>query len=85
MVSALPCAAMTIWSLYLYFWADWNRKVSEDLMSLGLYGLWLLPLAIISLVLACFSRGWRMRSLRLAMIYFVGWIVIIIVDCIGYH
>ena len=83
-VCALPCAILTLWTLWLYFGFGRNRTVSEDLMQLCLETLWLSPVALASVVLSCFARGWRVQCLTLASIYFAGWLVVIIAEWSSY-
>ena len=78
-VCALPCAILTLWTLWLCFGVAWSRTVSEDIMTLGLYAFWLCPVAVVSVVLASFARGWRRQCFSLALIYFAGWLVVIVV------
>jgi hypothetical protein len=77
-ICALPCALLSIWaSIWCLFLAR-GKADFEDLITLGLYAVWMLPLAIISVIFACFAGELKVRCMWFASIYFFGWLLVYI-------
>jgi hypothetical protein len=53
--------------------------LSEDLLGLAIAAVFVLPLAIVAIVLALFARGMRKQCLTLSLVYFVGQVVLVLV------
>jgi hypothetical protein len=82
-VCALPCALLALWTSLWYLLLAKSKADFEDVMTLGLYAIWMLPLAIVSGVLACLAGKFRVRCIWFASIYFWGWLVVFVADVAG--
>ena len=80
MACSLPCVLVTAYAVWLCFFLKHSSVVFERFTGVASIAIWLSPIALAAIILAVFARGFRPLCFIASVVYFAGWITILIFE-----
>jgi hypothetical protein len=75
---SLPCVLVTVYAVWLCFFLKHTTELFERFTGVASIAVWLSPIALAAIILAVFARGFRAVCFIASVVYFAGWITILI-------
>jgi hypothetical protein len=80
LVCVVPCISVTAYAVWFSFLVKHSPENFDRYMAAAWIALWLSPLALASLVLGAFARGFRPVCVGMSALYFAGWIAMLLLE-----